>query len=306
MKVYTNPIKVSCRNKFLNSKDFFGMLCNIKGQNDAVKNILSGHNISTNAFERISVFDQDSEVYAALFFTHHKRKGMFGIQEKEGKAKITKEILRQKVGEINLLVIKKDTMKGVYVHYKGGFSPTSMASTTSKIHDRFVKEIIKEKTRGRKLTVSNIVNNADLINKIERFSKILDVNMTFSHKNYAKSNGFVPQTSARDKFKNIKIVGRPWDVFNSKGDVDEELIEELTSLVDQDLCSSMSMRGQLKNMDAVESINILETVNHVDIEDFEAVLDKIEGCDLEDFMSSPLFLQAKDIIFNSKHKRLFM
>lgn len=299
MKVFTNPVALmQSSNNRLSVKDFFDDLCTINS---------SDFDLSNNDIERVSRFDKDNDVYAALFLTTNKRNGVCGIKIRNGTRYLIRELLTQEIGEFNLLMLRKDTLRGVYIHYRGGLSPSHLGVLTKRVFANKTRRKFKSKKRSENLEIVNIINNSALIDKIEKFSKIISINMGFTYKSYARGSKFVPSTGRLlDRSKRVKIEYKPDNIFDKFGNVDPDIIKELSEAYNNGLCSSMSMSGEVHGLSMPESINILETVGHVNIEEFDDVLKMVDTCDFNNFITSKLFSQTKNLIYNGNDKALFL
>ena len=300
MKVYTNPIHViSSTFNRISATDFFDGLCN---------GSIEGFDYSNNDIDRASRFEEDDDVYAALFLTAKKRDGVCRIKKTDGHAILIKDVVKPDVGEFNLLMIKKESLKGVYIHYRGGFSPSSLKSASKTLFAKATREKYKTKKNNEKFEIANIITSADLVKKIKEFSKVSHINMRFSHKNFGKASKFLPLSGKGlgDKSLNIGISFRVDNIIDRLGVVDQGVVEDLEEIINEDLCSSMSIKGELADLSAVDTINILETVGHINIEEFDDVLELIHECDFYNFMESKIFLQTKDLIMTGNNRRLFL
>ncbi|MFS0827645.1 hypothetical protein [Pseudomonas phoenicis] len=286
MKVYFTPVKLVAASNRLSLRQFFDELVRTYAGEADFRSL--DKEVKFKFFD-----DKDSFIVVVLTIKDIKN---FCEGDDDG-VDFTWKIsgdLSNKIAETNILVISKANYAGAYLNNEGSVRLNSFESKMRWIFLKKIRNTYNHAKRSEKFNVSRLVDSADIINKVSRFSEIDEINATFTY----------PTTSSRmnssifKAAKSIRMVQRVGHFSLKTKSSKQEMADYLEGLVKKGY-SGVSVKGVGPMNMAGETIGIADAVNSIYSMEYSDYISSLNGVSLSKFLSCDLFKDAKKEILSN-------
>ncbi|GBO51430.1 hypothetical protein MFFDBJGM_04476 [Pectobacterium versatile] len=200
------------------------------------------------------------------------------------------------VGEINMLIINKSNLKGVYLHNEGSMTLGIFDAKLRQGYFNAIRAMHKTKKRDEKINITRLVDNSSIVDKLKKYKFIDEINVTFKTST-AKKNYISGAYKNHTKSVVIKMNTSGLDI-GKKSDRND-LVNYINGVL-QGNARSVSVKGRDNVASAGEVIGLVDKANNVGIFDYDQFSNNINGMTVSTFLSNTVYLDSKYIVVNHK------
>lgn len=265
---------------------------------DCVKNNFVGMDYSNSDIDVKFRFFEDSDCFSILVL--NEKVARSHIQLKHNNNNFTISVNSNTnadfIGEINMLIIKKKNLKGVYLHNEGSMMLSSFDSKLRQGYFDAIRVLHKSKKKDEKIQINRLVDNSSVVDKLKKYNFIDEINVTFT--SLSASKRFI-SGAYQNNLKSVQIKMNTSGMNIGKKASRDDLIDYINDLV-QEKAKSVSVKGRDNVASSGELIGLIDKSNSVGLFDFEHFSSNINGMTVSSFLSNTVYLESKDIVVNHK------
>jgi len=265
---------------------------------DCVKNNFVGMDYANSDIDVKFRFFEDNDCFSILVLNEKVARSHFSLNHANNNftVSVNNNTNADFIGEINMLIIKKSNLKGVYLHNEGSMTLGIFDAKLRQGYFNAIRAMHKTKKRDEKINITRVVDNSSIVDKLKKYKFIDEINVTFTTLT-AKKNYISGAYKNHTKSVQIKMNTSGLDI-GKKSDRDD-LVSYINGVL-QGKAKSVSVKGRDNVASAGEVIGLVDKANNVGIFDYEQFSNNINGMTVSSFLSNTVYLDSKDIVVNHK------
>ncbi|APZ07225.1 hypothetical protein BWI95_20340 [Kosakonia cowanii JCM 10956 = DSM 18146] len=289
MNVYCIPVEI----EYTHGRLAFGSFLA-----DCVKNNSTDMDYSNSDINVKFRFFEDNDCFSILVLSEKVARSHFLLNHANNNftVSVNSNANADFIGEINMLIIKKKNLKGVYLHNEGSMTLSTFDAKLRQGYFNAIRKLYRTKKRNEKVKINRLVDDSSIVDKLKKYKFIDEINVTFTtltaqqsyisgaYKNHTKSVQIKMNTSGLD-------IGKATDR--------DDLVNYINGVL-QARAKSVSVKGRDNVASAGEVIGLVDKANNVGIFDYDQFSNNINGMTVSSFLSNTVYLDSKDIIVNHK------
>ncbi|MER5082689.1 hypothetical protein [Providencia stuartii] len=284
MKVYCTPIKLNCTSGRYTASAFF--LDNAKKNTTEMDYSDSDKSIYFRFFE-------DVDTYVCVILTIKKSKNYVSAkQHKKSFSLKMNKLGNEPISEANVFIIKKNNLKGIYVHNEGSMLLSGLDSKLRSHYNNSLRKKLKTKKRDEKFVIERIVDNSSLLDKIKKYSFVDEINATFVNSTIASR---LLNSSVYKKTKTVRITMRTNNLSIKTKKAKDELVDYLNVLISEN-GKNISFKGRESVRSAGDTVGIIDKANSIKTIEHDYYLDLLNGIELSGFLKEGIFTELKEVV----------
>lgn len=289
MKVYCTPVEIVCTSGRYSASTFLS-------QNAAAKT--EGMDYSNKDKDVIFRFYENGDVFSCVILTIKKAKSYCSANKvKTDFSLVTHGTGGKSVSETNLLIINKKNLKGVYVHNEGSMPLTTFEGKLRSFYYSSLRTSLStSKKRDEVISLSRLIGNNTLMDKIKKYSFVDEINVSFS--NSTTASRFL-NSSVYNKTKTIRVTMRTNNLSIKKRKEKDDLAKYLKSLVNAS-ANNISFKGRETDSSEGETVALVDKACSIETLDHDDYLSMLDGVKLSEFFKSKLFDEMKELVLSNK------
>jgi hypothetical protein len=286
MKVYCTPIKVACTSGRYTATAFFSESANSSTTN------MDYSDSDKSVFFR---FFEDANAYACVILTIKKSKSYVSASliNKDFSLSTT-GVGANSISEANIIILNKKNLKGIYIHNEGSMRLGDFDSKLRAYYFGVLRSKLTSRKKVEKFVIERLVDNATLLNKIEKYSFVDEINATFVNSTTASR---YLNSSVYSKTKSVRVTMRTNNLSIKSRKAKNELVDYLNDLIN-DQARNISFKGKNSIDAAGDTVGVIDKANSIENLDHEDYMTMLNGMKLSAFLSSQLYTDMKNLIMS--------
>lgn len=243
-------------------------------------------------------FFEDNDCYSILVLNEKVARSHFLLNHNNNNftVSVNKNTNADFIGEINMLIIKKSNLKGVYLHNEGSMTLGIFDAKLRQGYFNAIRAVHKTKKRDEKLNINRLVDNSSIVDKLKKYNFIDEINVTFTTLT-AKKTFISGAYKNHTKSVQIKMNTSGLNIRNKSAR--DDLVNYIDDVL-QGNAKSVSVKGRDNVASAGEVIGLVDKANNIGIFDYDQFSNNINGMTVSSFLSNTVYLDSKDIVVNHK------
>jgi len=243
-------------------------------------------------------FFEDNDCFSILVLNERVAKSHFSLNHANNNftVSVNNNANADFIGEINMLIINKSNLKGVYLHNEGSMTLSIFTAKLRQGYFNAIRAIHKSKKRDEKINIIRIVDNSSIIDKLKKYDFIDEINVSFTtltaQKNYISG-------AYKNHTKSVQIKMNTSGLNITKQSDRDDLVLYISDVL-QGNAKAVSVKGRDNVASAGEVIGLVDKANNVGIFDYDQFSNNINGMTVSSFLSNTVYLDSKDIVVNHK------
>lgn len=288
MKVYCTPVKVVCTSGRFSASSFIS---------SNVTNSTTEMDYSNTDKSVYFRFFQDSDVYACVILTTKKSKSYVSANQVNTDFTLQVHgIGKTSISEANILIVNRNNLKGIYVHNEGSMLLSVFEAKLRDFYNISLRRKFQKKKRDERIAIERIVDDSVLMEKIEKFSFVDEINATFVNSTVASR--FL-NSSVYGKTKSVRVTMRTNNLSIKTKPEKQDLANYLDGLL-KAKAGNVSFKGKETAASAGETVGIIDKANSLEILDHDEFLKSLNGMMLSSFLTSSIFIDIKQLVTTHK------
>ncbi|MBG0579334.1 MULTISPECIES: hypothetical protein [Enterobacter cloacae complex] len=263
---------------------------------ECVKNNFVDMDYATSDIDVKFRFFEDNDCYSILVLNEKVARSHFSLNHANNNftVSVNRNTNADFIGELNMLIIKKSNLKGVYLHNEGSMTLGVFDQKLRQGYFNAIRAKHKTKKRDEKITITRLVDNSSIVDKLKKYKFIDEINVTFTtltakkhyisgaYKNHTKSVQIKMNTSGLD-------IGKKTDR--------DDLVNYIDGVLKGN-AKSISVKGRNNVASAGEVIGLVDKANSVGVFDYDQFSNNINGMTVSSFLSNTVYLDSKNIVIS--------
>lgn len=243
-------------------------------------------------------FFEDNDCYSILVLNEKVARSHFLLNHTNNNftVSVNKNTNADFIGEINMLIIKKSNLKGVYLHNEGSMTLGIFDAKLRQGYFNAIRAVHKTKKRDEKLNINRLVDNSSIVDKLKKYNFIDEINVTFTTLTAKKT--FI-SGAYKNHTKSVQIKMNTSGLNIKKQSARDDLVHYIDDVL-QGNAKSVSVKGRDNVASAGEVIGLVDKANNIGIFDYDQFSNNINGMTVSSFLSNTVYLDSKDIVVNHK------
>lgn len=288
MKVYCTPVKIVCTSgRYLASTFLSGNAASST----------TGMDYSDSDKSVYFRFFEDSDVFSCVILTTKKSKSY--VSANQVNTDFTLQVHGMgttSISEANILIVNKKNFKGIYVHNEGSMLLSVFEAKLRDFYNRSLRSKFTKKKNDERITIERIVDDSLLMDKIEKYSFVDEINATFVNSTVASR--FL-NSSVYSKTKSIRVTMRTNNLSIKTKPEKQDLADYLNGLL-KAKAGNVSFKGKESASSAGETVGIIDKANSLETLDHDDYLKALNGMVLSNFLTSQIFTERKQLVMSHK------
>ena len=276
------------------------------------------HQIKRSDYDRQILVQDDDLYYSGLVLTYKNLRKNCLSKLKNGQFEIKVEDLKgdDKLVGFNFFCIKKSSMKGLYLYYRGSCSLNSLFSSWQTYSNFVIRRKIRQEvaTLGKKpdkalvesiykkydqrLEFRIIIDKASLVSMLSAFNEIKSATFKYDTVDFKESELIGVEQYTR----NTEITFNISDNYKNKvGQIAGSLNQMITKIPG-------ITKGVVSVVDSAKNERLVDLINSpcfFNEYDFDTIAQHVDGLKNDNYISNPIITLIKDEIENGRKKHEF-